>query len=306
VHYYRRRRCLSCSSHLRSATLSSLDGASPKLRAALGHRDGMRPHRASWLPSLTQSLYAPSAMRGPGASESGTLSAMPCAMARSEDVAILRNFFSDADGEALPANGASFLEMGGYDGAAESTSWLFEQCYGWRGILIEASPQPFEALLRNRPSSLNLRLAACAAPGTLLMASTNHPTTNRAVNRVSDLAGATGLINATCGPIGLRLSQLFISRLDLFSLDVEGAEMAVLQTLDLGTRLAVGVMMVEARGDGQREEILRLLLGRGLLYVGAVHGDPSSANEVVSDVYVNLTHLRAFFPDSRALQHLRA
>jgi len=252
----------------------------------------MRPHRASWLPSLTQSLYAPSAMRGPGASESGTLSAMPCAMARSEDVAILRNFFSDADGEALPANGASFLEMGGYDGAAESTSWLFEQCYGWRGILIEASPQPFEALLRNRPSSLNLRLAACAAPGTLLMASTNHPTTNRAVNRVSDLAGATGLINATCGPIGLRLSQ--------------GAEMAVLQTLDLGTRLAVGVMMVEARGDGQREEILRLLLGRGLLYVGAVHGDPSSANEVVSDVYVNLTHLRAFFPDSRALQHLRA
>ena len=46
---------------------------------------------------------------------------------------------------------------------------------------------------------------------------------------------------------------------------------------------------------------MRLLLERGLVYVGALHGRPSPANEVVSDVYANMTHLRAHFPRSRAL-----
>ena len=72
-------------------------------------------------------------------------------------------------------------------------------------------------------------------------------------------------------------------------------------TLRLLARHSAGMLIVEVRDDGQRGTIMRLLLERGLVYVGALHGRPSPANEVVSDVYANMTHLRAHFPRSRAL-----
>ena len=52
----------------------------------------------------------------------GMLSPLACAQARYEDVAIVQNFFSNADGVPLAADydGATFLEMGGYDGALAS------------------------------------------------------------------------------------------------------------------------------------------------------------------------------------------
>lgn len=81
----------------------------------------------------------------------------------------------------------------------------------------------------------------------------------------------------------------------------EGAELIVLKTLGLGERLSLGVIMVEVRGDGLRPKLMRLLLNVGLVYVGALHGHPSNANEVVSDVWANMTHLRLYFPKSRAL-----
>ena len=42
-------------------------------------------------------------------------------------------------------------------------------------------------------------------------------------------------------------------------------------------------------------------LGGGLDYVGQIIGRGTSFNHVIDDVYVNMSHLRARFPDSRAL-----
>ena len=281
--------------------LKSLDDATPELRDALNYKSSPAS-RTGWLPSLTQSLYAQTATRGRNNKHSGNLRPLACAQARYEDVAVLRSFFSDADGAPLHAPNATFLEMGGFNGLVESQTWLFEHCFGWRGILIEASPDEFDRLLRNRPASLNLRLAGCSTEGTVLMTrNANHASSNHAADSVASLAGVQRVVNASCGPVGPRLARLGVHRVDFCSLDVEGAEVTVLLTLGLGTHLAVGVLMVEVRGDGQRGTIMRLLLDRGFVYVGALHGRPSPANEVISDVYANTTHLRAFFPKSRAL-----
>ena len=60
---------------------SSLQGASEELKAALAYKQ--KPGaREDWLPSVTQSLYARSAMRGPGAKPAGRLSPIACAQAR--------------------------------------------------------------------------------------------------------------------------------------------------------------------------------------------------------------------------------
>lgn len=96
-------------------------------------------------------------------------------------------------------------------------------------MLIEASPVSFQQLLRNRPSSLNLRLAACAKPGSVVLS--RHGTAGRAVDvRSSDVAGADAVhqlasnmnrvFNVSCAPIGQSIAQLGVTRIDFFSLDV--------------------------------------------------------------------------------------
>ena len=43
------------------------------------------------------------------------------------------------------------------------------------------------------------------------------------------------------------------------------------------------------------------LLPAGFTYVGQIHGRPSPANDIVSDVYFNKTHMRIHFPGSCSL-----
>ena len=110
------------------------------------------------------------------------------------------------------------------------------------------------------------------------------------------------MVSVQCGPLGDYLAMLSVHRLDFFSLDVEGAELVAIQGLGLASgRLSIGVLMVEVRGDGVRPRVLEALLALGFTYVGQVHGRPSSANEIIDDMYVNETHLREHFPESACL-----
>ena len=52
-----------------------------------------------------------------------------------------------------------------------------------------------------------------------------------------------------CGPLGDWFSALRLTTIDFFSLDVEGAELVVLQTLNWEA-LTIGVLLVECAGAG--------------------------------------------------------
>ena len=73
-----------------------------------------RPHRAT--------APAPSGQAAASRTAQGESSIFTPSTRRYEDVAIVQNFFSDADGVPLATDhdGATFLEMGGYDGAVAS------------------------------------------------------------------------------------------------------------------------------------------------------------------------------------------
>ena len=111
---------------------------------------------------------------------------LPCSSARGEDAAVMRTFFSDVR-TGRPIRGGTFLEIGGVDGLTESNTWVIESCFGWQGtrqctntpltytpltvgarvvlgwqgVLVEGHPIFFEKLIRQRPRSLNVHLAAC-------------------------------------------------------------------------------------------------------------------------------------------------
>ena len=57
--------------------------------------------------------------------------------------------------------GGSFLEMGGNNGLHESNTRCLEAYFGWSGYLIEANPQLYRDLCRNRPQAVGMSLAVC-------------------------------------------------------------------------------------------------------------------------------------------------
>ena len=213
--------------------------------------------------------------------------------------------YAGSDGRPLGGDG-TFLEIGAFDGASESTTAFFEQCLGWRGILVEAQPQSFRTLLRNRPFTLNIRVAICPAHG-FVRFSGDAKSFSRIGGNGTD--GAVGLIrtkdaaspiSVSCGPLGDYLSLLGVTRLDYFSLDVEGSELEVIESLRRAQGLSIGVFQVEVRGDGRRGEVMRALMRRGFSYVGQTRGRPSHANEIIDDVFVNMSHMARYWPQSCA------
>ena len=127
---------------------------------------------------------------------------------------------------------------GGLDGLESSTTWIYEACLGWRGILIEGHPTHFARLNYNRPTSLNLRFAACASDrgyanysarswggAGVLRAAPEAVEEDEGKRHVGSGGGlGPSVLRVACRTVGAALQQYGVSRLDLFSLDVEGAE----------------------------------------------------------------------------------
>lgn len=228
---------------------------------------------------------------------------MPCSSARGEDAAVLRSFFTDFS-TGQPITNGTFLEIGGVDGLRESNTWILELCLQWQGILVEGHPRYFDALVKRRPRSLNLNMAATDRDG--IVNYTRQPWTGAGVSGRSGAGGnVSGRTMPVAGaPLGERLAQLSVHRLDFISIDVEGSELTVVNALD-PRRLSCGVVLIEVRADGQREPIMRAMLRKGFRYVGQLNARGNAVNDVIDDCFVNITHLKVYAPRSRALHHGR-
>jgi len=225
---------------------------------------------------------------------------LPCSNSRGEDAALARTFFTHWRtghplSSALVGRRATFLEIGGADGMMETNTWVFERCLGWRGILVEGHPKNFAELSGNRPGTINLQMAVCKQSGWV-----NFTSFSGAWTKIESSASK---LQVQCGPLGARLQQLGVLAIDLFVLDVEGAELLVLDTLELhASRISVGVLCIEVRGDGIRGLIMRRLLGAGFVYVGELRGRPTVVNDVVDDIYYSPRHMQEHWPESQAAQ----
>ena len=74
-----------------------------------------------------------------------------------EDIVIVEHFFWGV------VHG-TFVELGAYNGLRMSNTWLLEEYFGWRGVLLEANPFNYMELVQNRPRAITAQLAATHAP----------------------------------------------------------------------------------------------------------------------------------------------
>eukprot|EP00322_Chrysochromulina_rotalis_P002325 CAMPEP_0115835328 /NCGR_PEP_ID=MMETSP0287-20121206/4138_1 /TAXON_ID=412157 /ORGANISM="Chrysochromulina rotalis, Strain UIO044" /LENGTH=312 /DNA_ID=CAMNT_0003288783 /DNA_START=220 /DNA_END=1158 /DNA_ORIENTATION=- len=158
---------------------------------------------------------------------------------------------------------ASFVEMGAFDGLSGSNTFMYERCLNWSGILIEANVNNFRALLRSGRASAMVNAGACNdVNGSLHITSKGgtvagdlaitHPQErwNRERGTNFDIVPCSPLLDVAqdalfrkhgCLPIPsnlgvepgshrhMRTQACFIGT--FFSLDVEGSESTVMQTL---------------------------------------------------------------------------
>lgn len=189
--------------------------------------------------------------------------------ANAEDVTIYDAFFSS---DSFRGENHTYMEIGAHDGVRESNSRFFDICLGWNGLLVEPHPKNYDRTVRLRPNAHHLGIApSCTAneSGTILFP--EHMYTSAQVNEKGSK------IEIHCGPLQYYLDALEIRHIDFWSLDVEGSELKVLETVDFD-RTHVDVIIAESQNrlsylpeiQKKVEDVRLLLQNRGYLMINSV------------------------------------
>jgi len=193
-----------------------------------------------------------------------------------EDRFIYETFFANRTTATTSASDdgdgftGTYVELGAFDGRTESNTRFFDVCLGWKGLLIEGNPGNYEKTISNRPYAHKMSFApSCsaeyeAANGTVQFY--RYPMTNVGLVGHAKTYEKKPTVDVPCGPLSPVLEDVFgddavfggggsarLPTLDFFSLDVEGAEMLVLSTIDFGA-VRINVLMIEIKNNHCRTE----------------------------------------------------
>ncbi|QIB34877.1 FkbM family methyltransferase [Ancylobacter pratisalsi] len=136
----------------------------------------------------------------------------------------------------LPGTNGTFIEVGANDGISQSNTWYLEAYRGWSGLLIEPVPELAKLAKRFRKTPVaNVALGAMASDGDTLTLSVSDLTTTVANGKKDRSGAAAKQITVPIRALSALLTEHGISKVDFFSLDVEGFELPVLQGLDFDT-----------------------------------------------------------------------
>lgn len=169
-----------------------------------------------------------------------------------------------------------FVEFGALDGVRLSNTLLLEEKFSWRGILVEPLPIYADALHRNRKSIVDSR-CVWSRSGEQLFLTSPKDAALTTVSGTVPLAGGRSLPARNRLAHGRR-SRRYVStsvsledllkeyeapkRIDFMSVDVEGAELEILEAFDF-SQWKFDSIAVEHNFGADRQRINALLVGNG-------------------------------------------
>lgn len=211
----------------------------------------------------------------------------------------------DIFNNSLPSNGF-FIEAGAWDGEGMSNSLLLEFTRGWTGLLVEPAPEAFQALkekqrkawisptcfsTQKHPIWVNFDMA-----GLLGGIENGEKKPADDSNTIDDSEWMEGFTRRTnkmqCMPLFSMLLALDNPTIHYLSLDIEGAELAVLQTLPWD-KVDIRVLTVETNHAGEvfpgdRKDIVTYIRNQGYQHLGIVGIDDIFVKNGLVDVTDNL------------------
>ncbi|XP_045117881.1 protein Star-like isoform X2 [Portunus trituberculatus] len=173
-----------------------------------------------------------------------------------------------------------FVEAGALDGEYLSNTLHLEKVYGWTGLLVEPNPNAFKHLLKKNRRAWSSNTCLAITPYPKLVDTRANAATTQALwvirgssflmeaggpdqqyqGRVYDSSYAT----VQCFPLVSYLRALNITKVDLLSLDVEGAEQRIMDTLPWNS-LEISFLLLEHHGDvkGKDTKFVEGVVARG-------------------------------------------
>lgn len=172
------------------------------------------------------------------------------------------------------AEGLFFVEIGSADPVQINNTYVLETLRGWRGLLIEARPSACEQLRSQRASEV---INACVADhvGRSIFLDYGYlaglckfmgPREHAYIEQYN---GGDEQVQAhwvETVPLAHLLSARAIETVHLLAIDVEGAELAILGSLDF-TAVRVEVILVECNSPEVAREVEHFLLEKGYRFL---------------------------------------
>ncbi len=151
-----------------------------------------------------------------------------------------------------------------------SNTLLLEQDMHWSGVLIEASPFTYRRLVKNRPNITTINAAICNETKEVTFLHYSIPCCRGIMEffpaeRRGKLAAAVNQTGKTaaisCVSLSSVLSLLQVTHINLLFLDVEGAEISVLSSINF-SEVSFDVICVE-KNEKYVESYLKILRPQG-------------------------------------------
>ncbi|XP_062566664.1 uncharacterized protein LOC134228979 [Saccostrea cucullata] len=163
--------------------------------------------------------------------------------------------------DILKKDGGFFVEIGAFDGQFLSNTLWLERKHNWTGLLIEANPDLCQRI--DKVQRHAWRMCACLSSATNQVTFIKGEAVGSAKEFVNEhhakLLNKSKTVTVPCFSLEEALNHVKRKHIDFFSLDVEGAEKMVLQSLRKGLEsqlFTVDVWSIEYKVyDGSRNVI---------------------------------------------------
>ncbi|XP_051163581.1 uncharacterized protein LOC127282995 isoform X2 [Leptopilina boulardi] len=201
------------------------------------------------------------------------------------------------------AKNGFFIECGAYDGETRSNTLNLERYYGWTGILIEADPINFAKMtLKNRNAYLSptcLSITSYPTISSFLMADNigrlHEIEDNLELTNSPDIAHKGKHINVQCFPLVTYILALNRTSIDYFSLDIEGNELQVLETIPFHLVDIKALSVEYIHNKESKEYMIDLMKGNGYYVYSYVEHDNNLANDIifVKETFMSSTKIKS-------------
>ena len=184
-----------------------------------------------------------------------------------------------------------YIDIGAHDGISGSNSYFFEKKLQWDGICIEANPNIYKSLVKNRTSknlncaiyNKNDKIEFCLNEGyTEMLSGIKETYDNQHVERINSEINLTGgkqnKITVNCFTLNHILEKYNYSIIDYLSIDTEGSEKEIITNIDFN-KYHINVINFEVNYENENYKLIqKYLLDNNFKFYKKIQGD---------DVFIN-------------------